>query len=125
MMACTSPAAIDSDSPFKISLPPTATCKSLISSMFNRSLRHAVRLGECVDYFDLTNNCGVERIQFFRRNPVLFVQATTNNFAFVSFKMNCRDFEPCDIADPAILRVPVARDLNGVRFVRHGIEDRL
>src|SRR5436190_22204616 len=33
MMACTSPAAIESDSPFRISLPSTATYSSLISSM--------------------------------------------------------------------------------------------
>src|SRR5690348_5865679 len=99
MMACTSPAAIDSDSPFRISLPPTATCRSLISSMFDQSRHHAVSLGERVDYFDLTNDCRVERVQFFRWNPVLFVHATTNNFAFVSLKMNCRDFEPCHIAN--------------------------
>src|SRR5437773_7779366 len=33
MMACTSPAAIESDSPFRISLPSTATYRFLISSI--------------------------------------------------------------------------------------------
>src|SRR3954454_22243292 len=37
MMEGTSPAAIQSESPFQISLPPTATCRSLISSMAIRA----------------------------------------------------------------------------------------
>ncbi len=81
---------------------------------------------ECVDNLDRANDVPVERIQVFGRDPILEMIAPTHLLHFVTIEKRCIDIKAgYETKARRLSRIPITRDLHGLRFREHGIENRL
>ena len=77
------------------------------------------------DHRDEPNNVPVELLKLVRRNPVLPMDARARRPDGELFQILGFNLEAQNMSGAAVARVPVARNLLGILFVQHGIENRL
>jgi len=75
--------------------------------------------------FDLANDMAVELGKFFSGNPILAMYAGTCNLDRKVRDILGLDLETQHITGAAISRIPIAGNLDGIFFFKHGIENRL
>jgi len=80
---------------------------------------------EAVNDLNSSNNASVEFGQVLCWNPVFAMYARTHGLDFKMREVFTKDAETQDESLSAIARVPIPRNLHGVFFVKHGIEDWL
>ena len=80
---------------------------------------------EASDRHDRPNNVPVEFIEPVRGDPVLPMDARARRLDGELFQILGFNLEAQNMSGAAVARVPVARNLLGILFVQHGIENRL
>src|SRR5699024_3945145 len=82
---------------------------------------------EAVDYVDLANDMPIELLQLLCGHPELFVLLAAHDPPLELRRIICVNSKAGHISPVVIveLGIPSTRNLNGVNFMSHRIEDRL
>src|SRR5215813_11224901 len=77
------------------------------------------------DHFNDTDEVTIKVVKVLSRNPVLLMNARSNRPDEITLHESGIHLEPKHVSGAAVLGIPVARDLSGICFVQHGVEEGL